>query len=119
MKSSELLFDVITGGSIPVADHPLFGEVWDKAANAYNEFVEELNLNDEQLSKLQTLIGWKCVIERLGYYTALKVGFEASETDMKRAQLFFEYLCMNSEDQKRVLGFVKGLTDAKRNKKAI
>lgn len=119
MKSSELMFNAITGGYVPVTDYPLFNEVYANAANAYNEFVEELNLNDEQISKLQTLIGWKRAIERLGYYTALKVGFEASETDMKRAQLLFEYLGMNSDDQKRVLGFVKGLTDAKRNKKAI
>jgi hypothetical protein len=118
MKSSELLFDVITGGSIPVADHPLFGEVWDKAANAYNEFVEELDLNDEQMSKLQTLIDYKCAVERLGYYSALQVGFEASATDMKRAELLFEYLSMEDVEQRRVLGFVKGLVDGKKKRQA-
>lgn len=116
--SSELLFNAITGGHIPVTNHPLFGEAWDKAANAYNEFVEELDLSDDQVSKLQTLIDYKCAIERLGYYSALQVGFEASDTAMTRAELLFEYLGMEDIDQRRVLGFVKGLVDGKKKRQA-
>ncbi len=114
--SSELLFNAITGGYVPVTDHPLFNEVYANAANAYNEFVEELDLSAEQISKLNNLIEWKCAIERLGYYSVLKVGFESSDVDMKRAKLLFEYLGMEDIDKRRLLGFVVGLAQGKKKK---
>ncbi len=118
MKGSELLFDVVTGGRILNVDHPLFEETWSAAENAYNEFVTELDLNDKQISKLLTLIDYKCAVERLGYYSALQVGLKISATDMKRAELLFEYLGMEDIDQRRVLGFVKGLVDGKKKRQA-
>lgn len=110
MENTDMLFQIVVGENIPLAEHPLFAKRWDEAANAYNAFVEKLNLDDAQSNELRGLIALKCAVERLGYYTAFKFGAETSKLDVDRAHMLFEFLGMSKENRAKVLDFMAELS---------
>lgn len=113
MENTDMLFQIVAGEGIPLAKHPLFAKRWDNWANAFNGFVEKLNLDDTQILELRRVIALRCEIERLGYYTAFKFGAEASKSDVDRAQVLFEFLGMSKENRAKVLDFIGELSGRK------
>lgn len=113
MEDANMLFEIVTGGHLPISNHPLFSKLMDEASIAYNNFVDEANLSDCQISALRKLIELKCAIERLGYYTAFKIGGDTSQSDIDRAHMLFEFLGMSKEDRAKVLDFMAELSGRK------
>ncbi len=110
MENANMLFEIVTGGHLPISNHPLFSKLMDEASIAYNNFVDEANLSDCQIGALRKLIELKCAIERLGYYTAFKIGGDTSQSDIDRAHMLFEFLGMSKEDRAKVLDFMAELS---------
>lgn len=114
--SSELLFGAIAEGYTTVVDYPSFGKAWDNAAKAYNEFVEELGLNDEYVAKLQKVIDYNCELEKIGYCHEIQDKINRSGMTPLKMKLLFHCIELDPTDQRRVLGFVKGLIDGKKGR---
>lgn len=109
----EALLSIMLGYELPVANHPLFGERWEKYANAYNGFVEELGLSDEQIKGLRELLDCTKAIERLGYLTAYKIGVTSTNVDARYMEVSEEFLGFNKEEQANIANFVRKLMEEK------
>lgn len=71
---TETTMTILTG-SLPVANHPLFGERWNNYSEKFNALAEILEKSGIDIKLLREVIEASNRVERLGYLEAYRMGY--------------------------------------------
>lgn len=66
--------NVINGDQVPIAQHPMFNEIWDKYAEIKNNYIKKYNLNIKVIRELNNLLEVYGEVERLGFLYVYMLG---------------------------------------------
>lgn len=105
------LLNILLGYKVSVANHPLFGNRWDKYAEVKNSFIERLGLEQEQINELNVLLECFGAVERLGHLFAYKMGVTSTKLERDYVEIAETYLGFDKETQEKVNDFINEMLE--------